>query len=150
MSDSETLALYSEGCSSLRQYSSNVMNVRALAIVQGFAVLGAGGYLVQQKSWLFAAFVSLFGLLFTAVLYALQANYWHHFSAFLAYVVEMEALLRSGETKTANGPWSAYDQKRRERHRKIRWSLSAIHGPYLLLLLALSSLLGLSLYSVWR
>jgi hypothetical protein len=136
-SDIDLDGRYAEGCNSLRHYSSTVMNVRTLAIAQGFTVAGAAGYLLRLGEFNFSLYVSVFGILFTGLLYSLQRNYWLHFKAFLDYVVEVEGFMDRVGADLAAGPWSAYDKKRRERHRRWWWSISAIHGPSLLLLLAL-------------
>lgn len=129
-------ALYSEGCSALRHYSSRVINVRTIAFAQGIALLGSAGYFLRTGSFILSTSVAGFSLLFTALLYSLQHNYWLHFQAFLVYVIELENGSGDGV-----GPWSAYDKQRRKRHRKWFWSISAIHGPFLLLLVALLSIM---------
>ncbi|HSS48911.1 MAG TPA: hypothetical protein VLX28_08190 [Thermoanaerobaculia bacterium] len=136
-SDIDLDGRYAEGCNALRHYSSTIMNVRTLAIAQGFTVVGAAGYLLRQGEFNFSLGVSVFGILFTGLLYSLQRNYWLHCKAFLGYVIEVEGFMDKVGAHLAAGPWSTYDKERRERHRRWRWSISAVHGPFLLLLLAL-------------
>jgi len=133
----DEVALYSEGCNALRHYSTRVINVRTIAFAQGIALLGSAGYFLRTGAFELSISVSGFGLLFTALLYSLQHNYWLHFQSFLGYVInlELEAESRNG------GPWSTYDKQRRERHRRWVWSISAVHGPFLLLLLTLLAIM---------
>jgi hypothetical protein len=145
-SDINLVGRYSEGYNALRHYSGSVMNVRTLAIVQGFTVAGAAGYLLRQGEYVFSFYVSVFGILFTVLLYSLQRNYWLHFKAFLDYVIGVELYMGGIGANLSVGPWSVYNEKRRKRHRRWWWSISAIHGPSLLLLLALVLIM---VYDIW-
>ena len=137
MSGIATTDEYTEGCNGLRHYSTCVLNVRILTIVQGLAVLSGAAWLLKDERHELALCAALFGLLFTALLYSYQRNYWFHFSAILERVLEIESHRESsGKYK---GPWTQYSEQRKSRHRRIVWSASAVHGPFLLLLLTFLS-----------
>src|SRR5437763_1799972 len=128
-------SLYNEGCNALRHYSVCVMTMRNITIVQGFDILSAAIYLIKEKEFLASLSVSLFGLLFTAVLYMIQKNYWLHFNAVLKTIKAFEETLGGDELKP--GPWMAYREQRGKRHRQLRWKYTVLYGPAFLLLLAL-------------
>jgi len=125
-------ALYNEGCNALRHYSLCVMNTRALTIAQGFVILTASTYLIKEERYVPSLFVSFFGIAFTVVLSSLQKNYWLHFTAILDTVVD--------EIEAKRGPWSAYRVQRNDRHKKPLWKTLVIDGPFILLSLALVTL----------
>lgn len=133
------LALYSEASNVLRHYSNLVMQVRIITIVQGLIVLGGAGYFVVDSKYLFSIAISIFGFLFTGILYSLTRNYWKHFSSVLGEAKKYEALLSEQENF---GPWTIYESQRRKRHGKQAWKISAIHGPFLLLLISFSAFLA--------
>jgi hypothetical protein len=150
MSDSESepgiKAKYSEGCSALRHYSVCVLNTRTITIAQGFAILTGATYTIKEGLFWPSWCISVFGLLFTAVLNSLQKNYWLHCNAILKKVVELEK---------DDGPWSAYSVQRAKRHEQKRWKILVVDGPFYLLAIALLALnlydaykLGIRLYSV--
>jgi len=132
MSDSELndKTKYIEGCSALRHYSVCVLNTRTITIAQGFAILTAAVYTIKEGLFWPSLWISVFGLLFTAVLNRLQSNYWQHCNAILKEVVELEE----------GGPWTAYRDQREERHRQPIWKVTVIEGPFNLLVLALVTL----------
>jgi hypothetical protein len=134
MSDSESepgiKAKYSEGCSALRHYSVCVLNTRTITIAQGFAILTGAIYTIKEGLFWISLCISVFGLLFTAVLNRLQKNYWLHCNAILKEVVELET----------NGPWTAYSVQRAKRHEQKIWRTLVVDGPFHLLVTALVAL----------
>ena len=147
MSDSEpdNKARYTEGCSALRHYSVCVLNTRTITIAQGFAILTGAIYTIKEGLFLTSLCISVFGLLFTAVLNRLQKNYWLHCDTILEKVVELEG----------NGPWTAYSVQRAKRHEQKIWKIPVVDGPFYLLVTALVALnlydaykLGILLYSM--
>lgn len=141
MSDSESepgiKAKYSEGCSALRHYSVCVLNTRTITIVQGFAILTGAIYTIKEGLFRTSLCISVFGLLFTAVLNRLQKNYWLHCNAILKVVVELET----------NGPWTAYSVQRAKRHEQKIWKIPVVDGPFYLLVIAL---VALNLYDAYK
>jgi hypothetical protein len=136
---------YTEGCSALRHYSVCVLNTRIITIVQGFVILTGAIYSIKEGLFWSSLCISVFGLLFTAVLNRLQKNYWLHANAILKKVVELER----------DGPWTAYSVQRKKRHGQKIWKMLVVEGPFYLLVTALVALylydaykLGLLLYSI--
>jgi hypothetical protein len=125
---------YSEGCGALRHYSLCVLNLRIVAIAQGLLLLGAGGALLKQSLLGAAAVVAAFGLLFTAVLWAIQRSYWTCFDAIFQAVIEIEK--RGAPGLEHRGPWNAYASARRTAYEQTWWKLLVRHAPYALLALA--------------
>ena len=139
MSDSEpeNKTKYTEGCSALRHYSVCVLNTRTITIAQGFAILTGAIYTIKEGLFWSSLCISVFGLLFTAVLNRLQKNYWLHCNAILKIVVELER----------NGPWTAYSIQRAKRHEQKLWKVMVVDGPFYLLVIAL---VGLNLYNAYK
>ena len=139
MSDSEpdNKARYTEGCSALRHYSVCVLNTRTITIAQGFAILTGAIYTIKEGLFLTSLCISVFGLLFTAVLNRLQKNYWLHCDTILEKVVELEG----------NGPWTAYRDQRKKRHEQKIWEILVVNGPFYLLVAAL---VVLNLYIAYK
>jgi hypothetical protein len=130
-------AKYSEGCSALRHYSVCVLNTRTITIAQGFAILTGAIYTIKEGLFWTSLCISVFGLLFTAVLKMLQKNYWLHCNAILKVVVELET----------NGPWTAYHDQRAKRHEQRIWKVMVVDGPFYLLVTAL---VALNLYNSYK
>src|SRR6185436_16112849 len=139
MSDSELndKAKYIEGCSALRHYSVCVLNTRTITIAQGFAILTAAVYTIKEGLFWPSLCISIFGLLFTAVLNRLQKNYWLHCDEILKKVVELEK----------GGPWTVYSVQREQRHGQKIWKMTEIDGPVNLLVFAL---VALNLYDAYK
>lgn len=132
--------LYEESCNGFRHYSTAVMTIRTITIAQGFAVLTAVSYLSTSNQFLLSLFATVFGVLLTGVLAALQWNYYLHASTLLDFLVALESRLSPLEGST--GPWTTYAAPRSRRFRSWWGRLVYLHGPYVLLLLALVSLLA--------
>lgn len=130
-------AKYTEGCSALRHYSVCVLNTRTITIAQGFAILTGAIYTIKEGLFWYSLCISVFGLLFTAVLNRLQKNYWLHCDAILTKVVELER----------NGPWTAYSIQRAKRHEQKIWKMMVVDGPFYLLVTAL---VALNLYNAYK
>lgn len=136
---------YVEGCNALRHYSSCVMNVRTIAIAQGFVILSGTIYLVAQNAFIPSLCLALFGFLFTAVLQSLQKSYWEHFDTILDAVVTLEE--HANGNSNSFGPWSTFKQHRSGQYEKPLWRLLVRHGPFAVLLLGL---FGISVYDVFK
>jgi len=139
MSDCEPgiKAKYSEGCSALRHYSVCVLSTRTITIAQGFAILTGAIYTIKEGLFRASLCISVFGLLFTAILNRLQKNYWLHCNAILKKVVELEG----------DGPWTAYNDQRKNRHGQRIWKVMVVDGPFYLLGIALVTL---NLYNAYK
>ena len=127
---------YEQASEALRHYSLSVFNIRSLAIAQGLVVLSGSLYLIKEGFAGFSLCASLFGLLFTWVLYALQKNYWHQFDDLLQYAMSLEADFK--EHSRDLGPWSSYGITRNQRFMRRAYRLRVKYGPYVLLASALS------------
>ena len=114
-----------------------MLNTRTITIAQGFAILTGAIYTIKEGLFWSSLCISVFGLLFTAVLKMLQKNYWLHCDAILKKVVELER----------NGPWTAYSIQRAKRHGQKIWKMMVIDGPFYLLVIAL---VALNVYNAYK
>jgi len=114
-----------------------VLNTRTITIAQGFAILTGAIYTIKEGLFWTSLCISVFGLLFTAVLNRLQKNYWLHCNAILKEVVELKT----------NGPWSDYSVQRAKRHEQKIWRILVVDGPFYLLVTAL---VALNLYDAYK
>ncbi len=117
---------YKEGSGSLRHYSTTILNIRTLTIVQGLVLISSILYLIQKGNYAnLIIVISIFGMLFTATLYIFNKVYLSDFESILVYVVR--------ELEEENGPWSAYKRERDSRLRKHYTNPIAHHGIFTLL-----------------
>jgi hypothetical protein len=125
---------YSEGCTALRHYSLCVFNVRVVTIAQGLILLAGAAALWQKDSFTSAMVASLFGVFFSAALWALQRSYWMCFNAILSAVLILE---RSASTSTSlTGPWASYEGQSKVAFGKLWWRILVKNGPYWLFALS--------------
>lgn len=136
---------YAEGCNALRLYSAGVLQMRILTVAQGIVLLTIIGLLLKNGKMTLALSAATFGILFTCLLWALQRNYWLHFSAILNRVTEIES--HRASTGMYDGPWTEYSKQRRLRHSLLRWYLSAVQGPFLLLIGAFAVVIVYTVFS---
>jgi len=132
MSDLPFEKLYEEGAEALRHYSSAILNIRNVAIAQGFAVLTAEAYLVTEKHWSLLLGAAIFGICLTTVLYALQWNYKRYFDAMLQNVVSLESRI----CPDLAGPWTTYKLLKISRRGWVLCRFPTLHGLFVLLLLS--------------
>jgi hypothetical protein len=144
----DTNTLYTEGSNSLRHYSSAVLNTKNIAIAQGFVILTAAGYLIRERAFGSSLSISLFGLLFTYILYRLQENYWSHFNAILDAVVDLETNRKSDNVPC--GHWKAYKEGRDNKRDQWLWKFFVATGPFVLLLFALVVIIIIDLIQISR
>jgi len=144
--EASTTALYQEACQNLRHYSTCILHMRILTVAQGILVLtGAAALLIRDQLWL-SITASVFGLLFTALLFSLHRNYWLHFRAMLRTAVAFEERLTVNDL---NGPWAKYNSARRARHQRWFWRISAVEGPFVLLVVSFLVLIVRDLWSLF-
>jgi hypothetical protein len=119
---------YSEGCTALRHYSLCVFNVRVVTIAQGLILLAGAFALLQKGSVIPAMVASIFGVFFSAALWALQRSYWLCFNAILSTVLAFEKA--SNISSELIGPWSNYDKQSEVAFGKLWWIILVKNGPY--------------------
>jgi hypothetical protein len=102
---------YKEGCNAVLHFSTCVMNIRTVTIAQGFAILTAAMYFIKEGSYLYSLLTTLFGFLFTAVLYRLHWNYLEFWKDSIRYAAEIEHHLSAERT----GPWNGNLESRERR-----------------------------------
>ena len=136
-------AQYSEGCTALRHYSLCVFNVRVVTIAQGLILLTGAAALLQKDALTPAMVASLFGVFFSAALWALQRSYWMCFDAILSTVLLLE---KSSNTSTnLKGPWASYKEQSGVAFGKLWWRILVKHGPYWLFALSFVIIIMLAL-----
>jgi len=105
---------YREGSESLRHYSARILEIRALVVVQGLVVMGGMFYLPQNNNHIYFIYLviilSIFGILFTSILYSTHSIYLRDFESVLDYVVKIEC---------GDGSWTYY--KRERDARLLKW-----------------------------
>lgn len=131
MTDGALESLYGEGAQALRHYSAAILNIRNVAIAQGFAVLTAEAYLMTENQWTLLVGATVFGVCLTVVLCALQWNCKRYFDAMLPAVVALESKSCSG----IPGPWTTYHSIKTSPRRWARYRLPTLHGLFFLLML---------------
>ncbi len=123
---------YKEACETARFYAECIVNVRALTIAEGLAVVGAAGYLSKDGLHAYASAVAVFGLLLTYVLYAFHRSYVAYFSALLKYIVQ---------TENGVGPWSEYNRERDVMRKSILYRLTHLYGAITVIAVTLAVLI---------
>lgn len=116
---------YKEGSASLRHYSTTILNIRTVTIVQGLVLIGSIMYLIQNEYYGYLIFTSVFGMLFTATLFIFNNVYLSDFESILNYLVR--------ELENETGPWGAYNRNRENRLRNRFTHPIAHHGIFTLL-----------------
>ena len=115
---------YTDAGNSLRHYSGCVLKVRSMTIVQGLIVLGAEAVLYSKGEFFYLLIVTIFGLIFTFILYLVHTVYIQDFESILNWVVETE-----GES----GPWMNYNMVRNNRLGKTHTNTFFHYGVFVLL-----------------
>ncbi|MEQ9453772.1 MAG: hypothetical protein RLN76_04160 [Phycisphaeraceae bacterium] len=124
--------LYSEACQGLRHYSNCVMQIRTVTIAQGFIVLTAAWFMIDNQHYEACVGVAGLGLLLTLVLHTLHTNYGRHHQALLEYATQLERASPGG-----SGPWVTYIGPRERRFNGRFFKLIVFNGPVLLLMISL-------------
>lgn len=139
---------YTEGCNFIRHYSSASLNVRFGALVQGLALLSAWGYTLfrtPHPNAMALMLISLFGLLFTTLLFFMHRGYLRAADEYTAIVIEIE----KSDSNTVLGPVRGYEEKRREIYRSLFVRYVTIHATFSLIGAAFCICLIYSIYLVF-
>jgi hypothetical protein len=120
--------IYKECSESLRHYSEIIRNGRTLSLVQGIVIISAIVYMIQNDKFQIGLVLSIFGVLFTGVLWLQLDNHLTIFEGLLTLAVEYENKI-SSESDT---PWSRYNAIRSENFEKFGYKLAVTKGPCLI------------------
>ncbi|MGD9818164.1 MAG: hypothetical protein AB7V04_05615 [Desulfomonilaceae bacterium] len=116
----------------LRHYGKGLMSIRAMTLVQGYAILAGIGFCVFQHQFCAGLFVSFFGILLTLALYGMHKNY-------ITYYEDIRKCIKSYESYCALPEWEMYyfaveiarDKRAKgNKHAKIKY----LYGPFVLLI----------------
>jgi len=130
--------MYEETGKALRHYSNCLIKARTLALVQGFAIIGASGILLnKQFPGYYFILLGLFGLLMSFALWRLQNVYLKHFDGFLNSAMSLEP---------RQGPWTLYNSLRSSWYSKWWKRCLKIHFPFFLIMAACLALIVLGVF----
>ncbi len=135
---------YKEACATFRHYSQASLHIRISAIAQCIVLVTAIGYLLNEKSFLFASYAASFGLLFTLTLSFLHDNYQRKCSLFIK-----QASLMEQEFELAVLPVEKLKQDHDKHVHNISGELLITKGLFILMLLAFTFLLIQGLTKVY-
>ncbi len=121
-------AAYSEASQTIRHYSTRIMQIRTLAVVQNLALLGVIGLLINGDLFIGVAAFSLFGLALSVVLLFLHHNYYLIFEDMLDYVVRHEP---------EPGLWRHYHEQRNKHVGRPWFRESRHYSPFILMIIAM-------------
>ncbi|MEQ1906561.1 MAG: hypothetical protein ABL888_20420 [Pirellulaceae bacterium] len=133
--------LYAESCSTFRQYSQHSLTVRLAVIAEGLILLSACGYTIVEKQFYFLTVLSIFGLLFTTLLFLLHIAYLQAAQMFFQASAGIER--RLGECET--GPFNCYMRSRETKYGTVARRLVSIHATFTSLWIAYCLCLAYSL-----
>jgi hypothetical protein len=132
-------APYAEGGSALRHYSLCIFNLRVVTVAQGLVLVTGSTLLLKDSYFISAGAVSIFGILFTLALYAMQRSYWICFDSVLTSVLKIES-----DIAGQSGPWVAYDAAKDRAYGRLWWKILVKHGPFWLFWLGFSAIIAVA------
>ena len=134
--------LYTEGCNFIRHYSNCSLTVRIIALVQGLVILSAWGYvLVKVPCAIYLFFISLFGLLFTGLLFFMHQGYLRAANDHTKVVIRIEE-----QFNNVFGPVKGYDEIREKRYNSFFVKFRTMHATFTIIGIAFVCCLIYSLY----
>ena len=121
--------LYTEAGNNFRNYSQCSLNVRLATVAQGVVLLTGCGYTVVEDQKWFALILSVFGLLFTFMLFLLHSAYLKAADEMCRAAGKIE--LQSGFR--GYGPFYRYRRIRRKRFGSFWVRMFTIHAAFFLI-----------------
>jgi len=124
----ENSKAYQETCNTIRHYSNASYNVRVLVVVQGFVLLGAWILNFEKSSTNLLLAISLFGLVFTILLFAFHHGYFYATNFFYKLASKMEDKLFDEDFK----PFSIYDVEHEKKYKSFLSQILILYAPFTL------------------
>jgi hypothetical protein len=124
----DNIKAYQETCNTIRHYSNSSYNVRVFVIVQGFVLLGAWILNFQKASINLLLAISIFGLVFTALLYAFHHGYFYATDFFYKTASKMENKLFDEDFK----PFKAYEIVHDKKYKSSLSKIFILYAPFTL------------------
>ncbi len=138
--------LYSEAGNNFRNYSQCSLNVRLAVIAQGLVLLTGCGYTVVNHQEPFFLILSVFGLLFTFLLFLLHSAYLGAADVTSRIAAEIEK--QSGFKRY--GPFYQYRRRHFSRYRRFAFRLITMHAAFTAIAAAFLICLIYWVFWVWK
>jgi hypothetical protein len=127
-SPKENITAYQETCNTIRHYSNASYNVRVFVVVQGFVLLGAWILNFEKASTNLPLYISLFGLIFTALLAFFHHGYFYATAFFYKLASKMEDKLFDNDFR----PFKVYDITHTKKYKSFLSKIFILYAPFTL------------------
>ncbi len=136
--------LYIEACNTFRHYSTASMTIRIISIAQALVIVSGVGILLKGSNSEEALFASVFGFLFTIVLFRLHAAYFKNAMTIANHISKIEKNYGHNEF----GGIRSFMAERNLRLNSFWKEKSVIHGPHIFFSFAFIFLISYTTYLV--
>lgn len=125
----DNIEAYKETCNTIRHYSNSSFNVRVLSIAQGLGLLTAWGLSFEKGNLYILVSISIFGLLFTWLLFRFHMGYFYATTYFFKLASEMEDILFDEGFR----PFNAYNKEHEKKYEGIMSKITVLNAPFALI-----------------